>query len=40
MVEVYVSLVKKGLRKIEEIPVKYRNEVINRLRTEGYLVEQ
>lgn len=27
MVKVYVSLVKKGLRTIEEIPEKYREEV-------------
>ena len=37
MVEVYVSLVKKGLRKIEEIPEKYRNGVIAAMKAEGYL---
>ena len=37
MVKVYVSLVKKGLRKIEEIPEKYRDGVTASLREEGYL---
>lgn len=37
MTEVYVSLVKKGLRKIEEVPEKYRDGVAAALRAEGYL---
>ena len=40
MVAVYVSLVKKGMRTLDEVPVKYREAVRDALAAEGYLVEQ
>lgn len=40
MVAVYVSLFKKGLRTLEQIPQKYRNDAKNALMAEGYIVTQ
>ena len=39
MVAVYVSLVKKGMRTLEQIPEKYRADVRKALEAEGYIVE-
>lgn len=39
MVAVYVSLVKKGMKTLDEVPVKYREEVRVALKKEGYILE-
>lgn len=38
MVEIYVSLYKKGLRTLDQIPAKYRSEVEQILKDEGYIL--
>ena len=40
MIAIYVSLYKKGLRTLEQIPEKYRNDVKAALIAEGYIVTQ
>ena len=40
MVSIYVSLYKKGLRTLEQIPAKYRPDVKAVLIAEGYIVPQ
>lgn len=38
MIEIYVSLYKKGLRTLDQIPAKYRNDVEQILKDEGYIL--
>lgn len=38
MIEIYVSLYKKGLRTLDQIPAKYRDEVEQILKDEGYIL--
>lgn len=38
MVAVYVSLVKKGIRSLDEVPEKFREEVRKILEIEGYII--
>jgi len=39
MVNVYVSLIKKGLREIEQVPEVWREDVRQQLLDEGYSFE-
>ena len=39
MVSVYVSLIKKGLRRIEQVPEIWRDDVRKQLLDEGYSIE-
>ena len=39
MVNVYVSLIKKGLRQIEQVPETWRDDVRKQLLDEGYSIE-